>query len=80
MSYQNENNTIFYRNSKGKLVNIFIFFMKFIYNILCIIKKYIKFGNYSFSFKQTFSNLIFSTLQFKTPKNVSKKLIKLNND
>ena len=39
-----------------------------------------KFGNYSFSFKQTFSNLIFSTLQFKTPKNVSKKLIKLNND
>ena len=38
------------------------FLIKFIYNILCIIKKYIKFGNYSFSFKQIFSNPIFSTL------------------
>ena len=29
-------------------------------NILLIVKKNIKFGNYYFSFKQTFSNLIFS--------------------
>ena len=36
------------------------FLIKVIYNILRIIKKNIKFGNYSFSFKQTFSNLIFS--------------------
>ena len=42
-----------------------------IYNILCIIKKYIKFGNYFFHFKQTFSNSFFSTLQSKTPKNIS---------
>ena len=27
------------------------FLIKFIYNILCIIKKYIKFENYSFIFK-----------------------------
>ena len=39
------------------------FLIKIIYNILCIIKKYIKFRNYFFSFKQTFSNLIFSTVQ-----------------
>ena len=56
------------------------FLIKFIFNILCIVKKYIKFRNYSFSFKQTFSNPIFSTLQSNTPKNISKKLIKLNND
>ena len=35
------------------------FLIKVIYNILCIIKKYIKFENFSFSFKQTFSNPIF---------------------
>ena len=81
MPYQNENNKFFYRNSKGKLVKIFIFLIKFIYNVFCIIKKYyIKFGNYSFSFKQTFSNPIFSTLYSKTPENASKKLIKFNND
>ena len=73
MSYQNENNTIFCRDLKGKLVKIFIFNkiyfflkknkIKYIYNFFCIIKKfYIKFRNYSFSFKQTFSNSIFSTL------------------
>ena len=78
MSYQNENNSIFIRNSKGTLAKIFFFFSKFIYNILCIIKKYIEFGNYSFSFKQTFLNPIFYTLQSKTLKNVLKKLIKLN--
>ena len=39
--YQNENNTIFLKNSKGsKNIN---FLIKIIYNILCIIKKYIKF-------------------------------------
>ena len=41
------------------------FSIKLIYNILCIIKKYIKFRNYSFSFKQTFSNPIFATLHTK---------------
>ena len=35
------------------------FLIKVIYNIFWIIKKNIKFGNYSFSFKQTFSNLFF---------------------
>ena len=35
------------------------FLIKFIYNILCIIKKYIKLEKFSFSFKQTFSNPIF---------------------
>ena len=51
MSYQNQNNTIFLKNSKGKLGKILIFLIKVNYNILCIIKMYIKFGNYSFSFK-----------------------------
>ena len=45
-----------------------------------VIKKNIKFGNYCFSFKQTFSNPIFTVLQSKTLKNLTKKLIKLNND
>ena len=54
------------------------FLIKVIYNILCIIKKYIKFENFSFSFKQTFSNQKFSTIKSKTPRNLSKKLIKLN--
>ena len=42
-----------YRGILGVLVKV-------IYNFLWIIKKNIKFENYSFSFKQTFSNLIFS--------------------
>ena len=54
------------------------FFIKVIYNISCIIKKYVEFRNYSFNFKQIFSNPIFSTLQSKTPKTVSQKLIKLS--
>ena len=45
---------------------------------MCIIKKYINFGNYIFSFKQTFSNPNFSTIQSKTSRDVSKNLIKLN--
>ena len=61
----NEKNIIFLKEFKGKLAKIFIFLIKLIYNILCIIKKYIKFRNYSFSFKQTFSNPIFSTLHTK---------------
>ena len=55
------------------------FLIKVIYNILCIIKNYINFGNYSFSFKQIFSNLVFCTIQSKTPRKISKKLIKLKN-
>ena len=39
-----------------------------------------KFGNYSFSFKKTFSNLIFSAYNLKHQKNVTKKINKLNND
>ena len=39
---------------------------------------YIELGKYSFNFKQTFSNPIFSILQSKTLENLSKKLIKLN--
>ena len=70
----NQNNTIFPKNSKGKLVKILIF-----NKILCIIKNYIKSENFSFSFKQTFSNQKFFTIQSKTPRNISKKLIKLNN-
>ena len=55
---------------------------------MCIIKKYIEHGKYSFSnflklniIKQTFLNSIFSILQSKTPKNISQKnknKIKLN--
>ena len=42
------------------------FLIKVIYNILCIIKKYIKFEIFSFSFKQTFSNpIFFSTKNYK---------------
>ena len=47
---------------------------------MCIIKKYIELGKYSFSnflklniIKQTFLNSIFSILQSKTPKNISQK-------
>jgi len=69
----------FLRNLKCKLAKIFIFSIKFLYNILCIIKNYIEFENYYFfSSKQTFSNPIFSTLQSKTLKNISQELIKLN--
>ena len=55
--------------------------MKVIYNILYNIKKQIKFENYYFSFflKKKYSNPMFSTLQFKTLKKVTQKLIKLNN-
>ena len=107
MSYPNENNTIFLKNSKGsKNIN---FLIKIIYKILCIIKEiyslirkrknmngywiddqieswvsnsdsiddkegeflYIKFENYFFfTFKQTFSNPIVSTVNQKTTKNV----------
>ena len=56
-------------------INILI---KVIYNIFCIIKKYIKFGNYFFSFKQTLSNPLFSTIQSKTPRNLTKKINKTN--
>ena len=66
-------------NLKIKLAKIFIFLIKFIYNILCIIKNYIGFGNYYFlSSNQTFSNPTFSTLQSKTLKKISQKLINLN--
>ena len=43
---------------------------------MCIIKNYIKFGNYSFNFKQTFSNPIFPTIQSKTPRDISRKINK----
>ena len=52
------------------------FLIKVIYNILCIIKKYIKFENFSFSFKQTFSNPIFffkQKLQICPLKRIKKK-------
>ena len=66
MSYQNENNPVFLNNSKGnKNIN---FLIKIIYNILCIIKKYMKFGIYSFSFKQTFLNPIFLPFNSKLRK------------
>ena len=42
---------------------------------MCITKNYIKFGNYSFNFKQTFSNPNFFTVQSKTLRNVCKKII-----
>ena len=72
--YQNENNTIFHKNSKGsKNIN---FFIKIIYNFLCIIKKYIKFENYYFQFKKTLSNPVVSTIQSKTPKKLIKKINK----
>ena len=72
MSYQNENNTIFLKNSKcSKNIN---FLVKIIYNILCIIKKVYKFRKLFFLvLNKPFSNPIVSTVQSKTPKNVSKK-------
>ena len=72
MSYQNENNTIFLKNSKcSKNIN---FLVKIIYNILCIIKKIYKFRKLFFLvLNKPFSNPIVSTVQSKTPKNVSKK-------
>ena len=74
MSYQNENNPVFLNNSKGnKNIN---FLIKIIYNILCIIKKYIKFENYSFSYKKTFANLLFFLFSFFncTIKNTEKRI------
>ena len=70
----------FLKNLKCKLAKIFIFLIKFIYNILCIITNYIEFEFFFFFLvlNQTFSNPIFSTLQSKTLKNISQKLIKLN--
>ena len=38
-------------------VEKYYFLIKNNYKILCIIKKYKNFGNYFFSFKQTFSNV-----------------------
>ena len=72
MSYQNEKNTIFLKNSKcSKNIN---FLVKIIYNILCIIKKVYKFRKLFFLvLNKPFSNPIVSTVQSKTPKNVSKK-------
>ena len=65
--YQNKNNTNFLKNSKGsKNIN---FLIKIIYNILCIIKKYIEF-NFFFILKKTFSNPIVSSVQSKKPKNL----------
>ena len=60
MSYQNENNTIFFQKFKRQVNENIHFLIKVIYNILWIIKKNIQIWNYSFSFKQTFSNFIFS--------------------
>ena len=64
--------------SKIQMVEKILFLKKINYKILCIIKKYINFRNYFFSYKQTFSNPNFSTVQSKTPRNVSKKLTKFN--
>ena len=69
---------LFLRNLKCKLAKIFIFLIKFIYNILCIITNYIEFEFFFLVLNQTFLNPIFSTLQSKTLKKISQKLIKLN--
>ena len=68
--------TIQFFSRLQKVLKKLIFLIKIIYKILCIIKKYIKFGNYFFSFKKN-SNSIFSTVQSKTPRNISNKIIKL---
>ena len=75
MSNQNENNTIFLKNSKGsKNIN---FLIKFIYNILYIIKKLYKILKFFFfTFKQTFSNPIVSTVNQKQQKTYKKKSTK----
>ena len=41
----------FSQEFKKKVNENINFLIKCLYNILCIIKKYIKFGNYSFNFK-----------------------------
>ena len=69
----------FLRNLKCKLAKIFIFLIKFIYNILCIITNYIEFEFFFFLVLNKLSQTqFFSTLQSKTLKNISQKLIKLN--
>ena len=66
-------------NLKCKLAKIFIFLIKFIYNILCIITNYIEFEIFFFLVLNKLSQTqFFSTLQSKTLKNISQKLIKLN--
>ena len=62
-------------NLKCKLAKIFIFLIKFIYNILCIITNYIEFEIFFFSSKQTFSNPIFFYL---TIQNIEKHISKIN--
>ena len=62
----------------GLIYIIFVVPNQIIYNNLCIIKNYIKSKKISLSFKQTFSNKKFSTVQSKTLRKLSKKLIKLN--
>ena len=76
MSYQNENNTIFLKNSKGsKNIN---FLIKVIYNILYIMKKVYKIWKlFFFTFKQTFSNPIISTVNQKQQKTYKKNQQKL---
>ena len=54
----------FFKQFKRQVSENINFLIKIIYNILCTIKKYIKFENINF-----FSIPIFSTLQSKTPNN-----------
>ena len=67
-------------NLKCKLAKIFIFLIKFICNILCIITNYIEFEFFFFFLvlNELSQTQFFSTLQSKTLKNISQKLIKLN--
>ena len=46
ISYKNGNNTIFFKQFKRQVSENINFLIKIIYNILCTIKKYIKFENY----------------------------------
>ena len=62
--------TIQFFFSKIQKVEQILFLKKINYKIMCIIKKYINFVIYFFSFEQTFSNPKFSTVQSKTPRNV----------
>ena len=74
----NQDNPIFLKNSKGKLVKILIFLIKVIYNILFIIKNYIKSENFLLVLNKLSQTRNFLPYNQNHYPNISKKLIKLN--
>ena len=69
ISYKNGNNTIFFKQFKRQVSENINFLIKIIYNILCTIKKYIKFENYSQVLNKLSPSLFFLLYNPKTPNN-----------